>query len=180
MGSPVWTATGSISASHGLPDSDNGRSSGYSNHTSRLPETKVRWPVRRTSPEARLRLTLTFIAVPRPSLSLGPGPSGHASHLGQLLGHLDYLDEAIATLSGEIATVITPFTEQLTRLDSIPGINRRTAEVIIAEVGGGHERLSECEPSGQLGGTLPREQRERRQAQIQGGPGRATGGCGRR
>jgi transposase len=59
----------------------------------------------------------------------------HAFVVGQLLAHLDYLDEAIATLSTELESRLAPFSEQLTRLDSIPGINRRTAEVIIAEIG---------------------------------------------
>ena len=59
----------------------------------------------------------------------------HAFVVGQLLSHLDYLDEAIAMLSTEIEARLTPFSDQLTRLDSIPGINRRTAEVIIAEIG---------------------------------------------
>ena len=61
--------------------------------------------------------------------------SHHAFLVGQLLGHLDYLDEAIGTLSTELESRLAPFADQLTRLDSIPGINRRTAEVIIAEVG---------------------------------------------
>jgi|RhiMethySRZTD1v2_1073278.scaffolds.fasta_scaffold368066_2 transposase len=59
----------------------------------------------------------------------------HAFVVGQLLAHLDYLDEAIATLSTELESHLAPYSEQLTRLDSIPGINRRTAEVIIAEIG---------------------------------------------
>jgi transposase len=61
--------------------------------------------------------------------------SHHAFLVGQLLGHLDYIDEAIGTLSTELESRLAPFADQLTRLDSIPGINRRTAEVIIAEVG---------------------------------------------
>jgi transposase len=61
--------------------------------------------------------------------------SHHAFLVAQLLAHLDYLEEAIATLSTEIESRLAPFADQLTRLDSIPGINRRTAEVIIAEVG---------------------------------------------
>jgi transposase len=61
--------------------------------------------------------------------------SHHAFLVGQLLAHLDYLEEAIATLSTEIESRLAPFADQLIRLDSIPGINRRTAEVIIAEVG---------------------------------------------
>src|SRR5262249_53767655 len=48
--------------------------------------------------------------------------------LGQLLAHLDYIDEAIATLSAEIERVMAPFAEPLRRLDTIPGINQRTAE----------------------------------------------------
>ena len=59
----------------------------------------------------------------------------HAFVVGQLLAHLDYLDEAIATVSAELEDRLAPFADQLTRLDSIPGINRRTAEVIIAEIG---------------------------------------------
>jgi transposase len=59
----------------------------------------------------------------------------HAFVVGQLLAHLDYLDEAIATVSAELEERLAPFSDQLTRLDSIPGINRRTAEVIIAAIG---------------------------------------------
>lgn len=59
----------------------------------------------------------------------------HAFIVGQLLAHLDYVDEAIGALSSEIESRLVPFADQVTRLDSIPGINRRTAEVIIAEVG---------------------------------------------
>jgi transposase len=59
----------------------------------------------------------------------------HAFIVGQLLAHLDYVDEAIGALSTEIESRLAPFADQVTRLDSIPGINRRTAEVILAEVG---------------------------------------------
>src|SRR2546426_8122396 len=59
----------------------------------------------------------------------------HAFLAGQLLGHVDYLDEAIATVSAEVEDRLVPFAPHLTRLDTIPGINRRTAEVAIAELG---------------------------------------------
>jgi transposase len=59
----------------------------------------------------------------------------HAFVLGQLLAHLDYLEEAITTLSTEIERVMAPFAEPWRRLDTIPGINQRTAEVILAEIG---------------------------------------------
>src|SRR2546425_11673691 len=59
----------------------------------------------------------------------------HAFLVGQLLAHVDYLDEAITTMSEEVEGRLAPFAAQLTQLDTIPGINTRTAEVIIAELG---------------------------------------------
>jgi len=59
----------------------------------------------------------------------------HAFLVAQILAHLDYLDEAIETVSTQIDTVIAPFADQLARLDIIPGVNQRTAEVLIAELG---------------------------------------------
>ncbi len=46
-----------------------------------------------------------------------------------------YLDEVIETLSTHIAEVIASFAEEVSRLDTIPGVNKRTAEVLIAEIG---------------------------------------------
>jgi len=59
----------------------------------------------------------------------------HAFLVAQILAHLDYLDEAIEAVSTQIDTVIVPFADDLTRLDTIPGVNKRTAEVLIAELG---------------------------------------------
>jgi transposase len=59
----------------------------------------------------------------------------HGFLVSQLLAHLDYLDEAIDTLSGQIEESIRPFAATLTRLDSIPGVGQRAAEVLIAEIG---------------------------------------------
>ena len=59
----------------------------------------------------------------------------HAFLVTQLLAHLDHLDELIATVSGQVDHVIAPFAEELARLDTIPGVNKRTAEVILAEIG---------------------------------------------
>lgn len=60
----------------------------------------------------------------------------HGFLVAQILGHLDALDEAIETVSGQIDVVIAPFSDDLERLDTIPGVNRRTAEVIIARWAG--------------------------------------------
>ena len=61
--------------------------------------------------------------------------SYHRVLVSELLAHLDYLDEAVARLSQEVAQVIAPFEAKLTLLDTIPGVNRRTAEVLVAEIG---------------------------------------------
>ncbi|MCA1837854.1 MAG: hypothetical protein LC674_03555 [Actinobacteria bacterium] len=59
----------------------------------------------------------------------------HALLVGENLSHIDYLDEAIGRLSTEIERVMSPFLEQVELLDTIPGVERRTAEVLIAEIG---------------------------------------------
>jgi len=38
-------------------------------------------------------------------------------------------------VSGQVDDVIAPFAEDLARLDALPGVNKRTAEVILAEIG---------------------------------------------
>ena len=59
----------------------------------------------------------------------------HALLVGEVLSLLDYLDESIGRLSVEIDRVIAPFAEHRDRLASAPGIDRRTAEAIIGEIG---------------------------------------------
>jgi transposase len=59
----------------------------------------------------------------------------HGLLVAQVLAHVDYLDETIAVLSARIEQVIAPFAEQVALLDTIPGVDRRAAEVIVAEVG---------------------------------------------
>jgi transposase len=55
--------------------------------------------------------------------------------LAQQLAHLDYLDEAIDHVSAEIAERVRPVEQAIAHLDSIPGVGRRTAEVLVAEIG---------------------------------------------
>jgi transposase len=59
----------------------------------------------------------------------------HGLLVAQVLAHVDDLDEAVALLSERIEQVIAPFAEQVALLDAIPGIDRRAAEVIVAEIG---------------------------------------------
>jgi transposase len=59
----------------------------------------------------------------------------HAVMLRAHLDHLDHLDAAISALDGRIDEVMGPFSDQRDRLTTIPGVGKRAAEVIIAEVG---------------------------------------------
>jgi transposase len=59
----------------------------------------------------------------------------HGLMVGRMLAHIDYLEESIAELSIEIERVMAPFSEEVKLLDTIPGVDRRTAEVLIAEIG---------------------------------------------
>lgn len=59
----------------------------------------------------------------------------HRFMLAQHLSHIDFLDEAIERLDAQIGEQMRPFEATIQRWDSIPGINRRIAEIVIAEVG---------------------------------------------
>lgn len=51
------------------------------------------------------------------------------------LAHIDFLDQAIAEVSAEVAQRLAPHEEELALLDTIPGVGRTTAEALIAEIG---------------------------------------------
>jgi transposase len=51
------------------------------------------------------------------------------------LAHLDFLDAQIAGVSAEITARLAPHSDTLARLDTLPGVGVRTAEVIVAELG---------------------------------------------
>jgi transposase len=59
----------------------------------------------------------------------------HGLLVSQILAYIDYLDESIATLSARIEEVISPFADQVELLRTIPDVDRRSAELLIAEVG---------------------------------------------
>jgi transposase len=51
------------------------------------------------------------------------------------LDHIDQLDLAITRLDDRVAEVIAPFARQHQRLCTIPGVGKRAAQIIIAEIG---------------------------------------------
>jgi transposase len=59
----------------------------------------------------------------------------HGLLVSEMLARIDQLDGAIDRLSGEVARVTAPLSPLLALLMTIPGVSRRTAEVIVAEIG---------------------------------------------
>lgn len=83
--------------------------------------------------KGRLRAKLPEL---RWALTTGGHFGPHQQFLvAQHLAHIDYLDAAIEELSAEVAKRIQPFEDALERLDTIPGVGRQTAEILLAELG---------------------------------------------
>jgi transposase len=59
----------------------------------------------------------------------------HALWIGAILAHIDFLDEQIDRLSDAIEEQIRPFAQAVELLCTIPGVQRRGAEVILSEIG---------------------------------------------
>lgn len=69
----------------------------------------------------------------------------HATLIGIILNHIEHLEAAIGALDTQIDTImsepgddpdaVAPFARARDRLDTIPGVGKRAAEVIIAEIG---------------------------------------------
>ncbi len=55
--------------------------------------------------------------------------------LKTILIHIDFLTQQIEMLDQEVAKRVSSYQEDVKRLDSIPGIAKRMAEQILAEVG---------------------------------------------
>jgi len=55
--------------------------------------------------------------------------------LGHQLAHVEYLDRTIAALDTQVATLLAPYQAAADRLRTTTGIEQRTAEVLIAELG---------------------------------------------
>ena len=59
----------------------------------------------------------------------------HRFLITEQLGHIEHLEEAIERLSAELEERLRPFEDDIKFLDSIPGIGRQIAEVLLAEIG---------------------------------------------
>lgn len=73
----------------------------------------------------------------------------------QQLAHLKHLDEQITVCDTAVEEAMRPFAAEVERLDGIPGVGRRTAEVIIAELGVDMSRFATAERLASWAGVCP-------------------------
>src|SRR5215211_8065493 len=75
--------------------------------------------------------------------------------VAEMLARLDHADETIARLSAELERAMAPLAEQVELLRTIPGVDRRVAEVIVAETGGDMARFPSPEHLASWAGVAP-------------------------
>ena len=79
----------------------------------------------------------------------------HALLVGQMLAQIDFLDETIATLSERVEELTHPFSRELELLDTIPGVDKRAAEMLLAEIGPDMSRFPTDAHLASWGGMCP-------------------------
>jgi transposase len=79
----------------------------------------------------------------------------HALLIGAILAHLDFLDEQIEALSQAIEVKLAPFEGAVQLLRTIPGIEQRTAENVIAEIGTDMTQFPSADHLASWGGQCP-------------------------
>src|SRR5450755_4312760 len=79
----------------------------------------------------------------------------HALLVGQMLAQIDFLDETIATLSARVEELTRPFSREIELLDTIPGVDKRAAEMLLAEIGPDMSRFPTEHHLASWGGMCP-------------------------
>jgi transposase len=91
-----------------------------------------------TDPELLAELARGRLRAKIPALRealVGRFEAQHALIVSTMLAHLDFLDQQVALLSQAIEEQLHPFAAAVELLCTIPGVQRRTAEALIAEIG---------------------------------------------
>jgi transposase len=91
-----------------------------------------------TDPEVLAELAKGKLRAKIPALRealVGRFDAQHALIVSAILAHLDFLDEQIDLLSEAIEEQLVPFAPAVELLCTIPGVQQRTAESILAEIG---------------------------------------------
>jgi transposase len=105
--------------------------------------------------------------------------SHHALIVGAILSKLEFMEEVISHLSAEISEVIAPFEAEVQLLRSIPGVDQRTAESLVAEIGVDMSRFGSAARLASWAGMCPGND-ESAGKQRSGKTARAPSGCGPR
>jgi transposase len=94
--------------------------------------------------------------IPQLERALVGGVGEHQCFLvAEQLAHIDYLDEAIARVSAEIAARLHPEDDAIARLDTIPGVGRAVAEAVVAEIGADPSRFPSARHLASWAGLCP-------------------------
>jgi len=112
----------------------------------------------RASPEAMAELAKGRLRTKREQLGealVGRVEAHHRFILGELLCQIDNLDEGIERCDEQIETHCRPFEEAVVNLDTIPGVARQTAEVIVAEIGTDMSRFPSADHLASWAGVAP-------------------------
>ena len=79
----------------------------------------------------------------------------HRFVLTELLAQIDSLDESIARFDAQIEEYCRPFEAAVVWLDTIPGVARQTAEIIVAEIGTEMSRFPSADHLASWAGVAP-------------------------
>jgi transposase len=79
----------------------------------------------------------------------------HRFVLTELLCQIDSLDDTIARVDARIQEICGPFDEAVGLLDTIPGVARRTAEMLVAEIGTDMTRFPSADHLASWAGVAP-------------------------
>jgi len=111
-----------------------------------------------TDPKVLCELARGRLKDKRPALEqalTGRVGAHHRFLLGELLCQIDSLDETVARFDEQIEKAVAPLAEAVALLDTIPGVARATAEVIVAEMGTDMSRFASARHLAAWAGVAP-------------------------
>jgi transposase len=106
---------------------------------------------------AELARTRMRAKLPELRLALGGRFNDHHALMLRLhLDHVDHLSAMVDRLDQEVDRAVGPFLEPMRRLQTIPGVGQRTAEVMLAEMGADMTRFPTPQQLASWAGLCPR------------------------